>query len=150
MNKKIIYTFSTILLLATSVLFFYGITTADKKINNKKDNVKSLRELYIDMVKNGTLIIYPTNLPIVTIDKYKNQLENSRLFFRGMKMELIADSSVTDSIIMNKSIIVIGTINSNRILNKVKSYLPIKFTNEGFEFNNIKFNNSYEIGRAHV
>ena len=144
MNKKNFYALLTVLLLAITILFFYGITTSDKKINKKNDNVNRLRELYMDMAKNGIVIIYPTNLPIATIDKYKDQLENFRLFFRGMKMELIADSSVTDSILMSKNIVVVGTINSNRILNKVKSYLPIKFTNDGFEFNNIKFNNSYD------
>ena len=145
MKKPVIYSLSIILIIATSFLFLSGVDKSEK-LNREKSNKNKFRELYRDMINNGGLIIYPTNTSKKIAQKYIEELKNLRLFFRGFKMGIAADTSAVDSLLKNKVLLIVGTSKSNKLYRRIKDKLPVKIIKNGFEYGNYKFEEPNDIG----
>ncbi|MCH8325761.1 MAG: hypothetical protein IIB83_04240, partial [Bacteroidetes bacterium] len=145
MKKQFIYSLSIILIIIVSLLFLSGVDKSENLKKNKSDKNR-FRELYNDMFTNGGLIIYPTNTSKKIIKKYKDELNNLRLFFRRFKMDIAADSSVSDSLLKNKVLLIIGTPKSNKIFERIKDKLPINISANGFDYAGYKFESPKDIG----
>ena len=144
-KKPAIYTLSIILILISSFLFLSNIDKSEN-LKKKKHNGNKLRTLYVDMRNNGVLVVYPTNTNSKITNNYISKLKKIRLFFRGVKMDVAADTSVTDNLLKRKTLLVVGTSKSNRLFKRIKDELPIKFLNDGFEYGNEKFEKPSDIG----
>lgn len=145
MKKSIIYSFSIVFITAVSFLFLSVVDNSENLKKKSSDETK-FRELYVDMFNNGVVIIYPTNNSYKIQKKYIDKLKNLRLFFRKIKMDIVADTSVSDTLLKNKVLLIIGTPKSNELFGRIKDKLPINISNNGFDYAGYKFNNPNDIG----
>jgi len=145
LKKPIIYSLSIILLITASFLFLSSIDKS-ANFNKTKNDENKFRELFVDMFNNGGVIIYPTNTSKEITKKYITKLKKLRLFFRRFQMDIAADSSVTDTLLKNKTLLIVGTTQSNLLFKKIKDKLPVKITENGFTYGKYKFFKPADIG----
>lgn len=144
MKKPIIYSLSIVLIIVVSFLFLSEIDRSEG-LKKERSSEKKFRELYTDMFNNGGLIIYPTNTSAKIQKEYVDKIKNLRLFFRKFKMDVVADTSVSDTLLKNKVLLIVGTPKSNKLFGRIKNKLPISIDTNGFVYKGYSFNNKTDI-----
>ena len=136
--KKIIY------FLVPFIVFGVVYSIVNPNTYNSReqgDKIKiDRRSLYEDLYHNGGLIIYAASEPAY-VKQYLTAAVNIQNNFKWAHLKIIPDTVVTQTQLKNKSIILIGTFKSNKILRKMSGILPVKFSNSGFSFHQQTFNN---------
>ncbi len=131
--KKTILLFIPIVLVALA--FVILISGTGKKNTQKPVNYESVRrELYDNLYRNGGVIIYAASNPLYA-SKYLSAAEKIQKKFIWAKLKIESDTQANGNELKSDNLIIIGTINSNKILGKIDKYLPVKFSFKGFSFN---------------
>ena len=147
MKKKIYTKILFLALLLTLAAASYLVTTSSYNQQHhqiKIDLQSKRREFFRDLYRNGGIIIYPASKSEYT-NIYQSAANKIQGFFRRFKLKIEPDNLVTESELKNKSIFIIGTINSNSILKKLSGNLPVKLLNKSFEYHGVHYSNSNDI-----
>ncbi|MEO8398582.1 MAG: hypothetical protein ABI550_02075 [Ignavibacteriaceae bacterium] len=142
--KKIVF---FILLLSAAAILYSALllhkTDDIEKIKSQiiSEQKNSLRE---DLYKNGAVIVYASQNKKAE-NSYYNAAIKLQKKSRWIKFSIKKDLDVSEIDLKNNSIVLLGKINSNKILNKISNKIPIQFEQKNYKFNNIIYNDSLNL-----
>lgn len=126
------------------VVFLADCSNQNKSNEPAQETIRTEKEeMFRDFVRNGALIVYNSNL-----DSLKNHMYSNFRFFRNSlkdKMKFVASSDISETQLKESNLIIIGTPDSNKVLQKIAGTIPLKFTKNGFVFDSIEYSNPKDI-----
>lgn len=119
-------------LLCRGILLFYAATGLSVSANPDSGEILPTRNELIDNFRANrqALIVYGASASEF-VERYKTTLTNFQQQSRWMQVELKSDQEVSVGDLAEKTVYLIGSVRSNRLLKDLHQRLPVRFSNEG-------------------
>lgn len=96
-----------------------------------------------DLSNNGALLVYGID-DISDTTKYLQLINGLKKNYWFPKLTIKRSAEVSEQELINSAIILVGSLNSNKILQKIKDKLPVNFQPNHFSFNDKDYDSSDE------
>ncbi len=138
--KKIFYGLTLMFLLVFFLFAVFPGSEEKQTLKKPKEKLNS-RLLFKDLINNSGLIIYGASNKDYS-HSYFEEAEKLQKSFNRLKLKIVPDTSVTESVLQNNSAFIIGTYHSNKIIHDYGEKFPIKFYSDGIKFLDKSLNSS--------
>jgi len=130
MRKVLIIIIGTLTALA-AYLIISANAPVEKNNNHSMESI--VWDLYTDIYTNGGKIVYGTGETEFT-QRYIELADQVKKTFRMENVSIIADTSLSQNDIDNYSLLILGTVKSNRLLTSLQEKLPVILQRHSFSF----------------
>jgi hypothetical protein len=142
------YIIAALAVISTIVIVFAVYLMRNEKASVYKTGSNQARadvSYFRELSENGAVILYPA--ASAYSEEFKKIMQIRGFRFRRARFNLLPDTSITDSLLADNNLIVLGSVHSNMLFKKLPSDFPLGITGNGFTIFKESYNDSKDVIR---
>jgi hypothetical protein len=145
MNKKQGLYLTLVIFIVTAIFYFANVDKirgdAFFRIDALPTRVQLQEKFFSD---RRALLVYGASDPAYA-NQYRQFAEDFKTRSRWIKVDVQSDRETSEEDLQNMTVLLLGTTRSNQVLDRMGEKIPVRFKNDGFEFNEKQYRDSTDI-----